>query len=119
MRKKTIAEATAPLTLSRPFQGWSEQNPQEWIDAARKTLIELRSKAELSSVRAIGLSGQMHGAVLLNKESDVLRPAILWNDTRAHLEARDMDNEKGWREISGNIVFPGFTAPKLHWVRGQ
>ena len=70
----------------------------------------------LAAVRGIGLSGQMHGATLLDARDEVLRPCILWNDTRAHEEAAELDDDPMFRRLTGNIVFPGFTAPKLLWV---
>lgn len=111
-----IAEASAPLSLSRSARGWSEQDPKDWVKATEKALLSLGAHF-LSEVAAIGLSGQMHGAVLLDDQGEVLRPCMLWNDTRAHLEAQEMDADPDWQSISGNIVFPGFTAPKLEWVR--
>ncbi|MGL4309147.1 MAG: xylulokinase [Paracoccaceae bacterium] len=113
--QKVVAEASAPLTVQRPHEGWSEQRPQEWIAASETVLAEL-AKHGLSKVKGIGLSGHMHGATLLDAADDVLRPCILWNDTRSHAEAAAMDADPAFRAISGNIVFPGFTAPKLAWV---
>lgn len=113
--QKVLAEASAGLTVSRPYEGWSEQAPADWIGAAEKVLGEL-SAFGLAALRGIGLSGQMHGATLLDASDDVLRPCILWNDTRAHAEAAELDADPRFRAISGNIVFPGFTAPKLVWV---
>lgn len=110
-----VAEASAPLTVQRPAEGWSEQRPQDWIVAAETVLTAL-GKHGLSKVRGIGLSGHMHGATLLDASDNVLRPCILWNDTRSHAEAAAMDADPAFRAISGNIVFPGFTAPKLAWV---
>lgn len=110
-----LAEASAPLSVSRPHDGWSEQAPADWIGAAEKVLGELAGHG-LGQVRGIGLSGQMHGATLLDAADDVLRPCILWNDTRAHAEAAELDADPRFRALSGNIVFPGFTAPKLVWV---
>ncbi|RVT85384.1 xylulokinase [Rhodobacteraceae bacterium CCMM004] len=112
-----VGEATAPLTVSRPQSGWSEQAPADWIAAAEAVLDQLAASVGLGGVKGIGLSGQMHGATLLDRGDDVLRPCILWNDTRAHEEAAEMDADPMWREITGNIVFPGFTAPKIAWVR--
>ncbi|MCE6961072.1 xylulokinase [Cereibacter sphaeroides] len=109
------AEATAPLTVSRPHEGWSEQSPADWIAAAEAVMDQLAAH-DLSGVRGIGLSGQMHGATLLDASDEVLRPCILWNDTRSHLEAAELDADPRFRAITGNIVFPGFTAPKLRWV---
>lgn len=112
-----VAETSAPLIVERPHSGWSEQDPQSWITATLSTLSALGQKADLSGVTGIGLSGHMHGAVCLDANGTVLRPAILWNDTRSVNEAADMDATHPWRAISGNIVFPGFTAPKLEWMR--
>ncbi len=114
-----VAEAAAPLSVARPREGWSEQNPADWIAAAEAVLDELSGLASLGDIRGIGLSGQMHGATLLDASDEVLRPCILWNDTRSHAEAAEMDADPAWREISGNIVFPGFTAPKLAWVKAH
>ena len=110
-----VAEASAPLSVGRPQDGWSEQAPDDWIRAAERVLGALAGQG-LDRVAAIGLSGQMHGAVLLDAADDVLRPCILWNDTRAAAEAAALDADPRFRAISGNIVFPGFTAPKLVWV---
>ncbi len=116
--QEVLAEATAPLTVQRPQDGWSEQSPSDWITAAESVLDQLAAHG-LSQVRAIGLSGHMHGATLLDASDQVLRPCILWNDTRSYLQAADMDANPDFRAISGNIVFPGFTAPKLAWVRAN
>jgi xylulokinase len=111
-----VAEATAPLEAVRPAPGWSEQAPATWLDAADAAMRELSAQTSLGSVRGIGLSGQMHGATLLDANHDVLRPCILWNDTRAAVEAAELDADPRFRALTGNIVFPGFTAPKLVWV---
>ena len=115
-RQQMLAEATAPLTVQRPAEGWSEQRPEDWVAAAEAVLGALAGKADLSGVQAIGLSGHMHGAVLLGADDAVLRPCILWNDTRSHAEAAALDGDPRFRDVSGNIVFAGFTAPKLAWV---
>lgn len=114
-----IAQTGVKLSVSRPQPLWSEQNPDDWVAALFAALDQLAATAPkaLRSVRAIGLSGQMHGAVLLDAANAVLRPAILWNDGRsqedcAALEAAVPD----FRRITGNLVMPGFTAPKLLWV---
>ena len=114
--QKVVAEATAPLTVQRPDEGHSEQRPADWI-AAAETVLDALSAHGLSKVQGIGLSGHMHGATLLDKADDVLRPCILWNDTRSHEEAAELDGDPMFRRLTGNIVFPGFTAPKLMWVR--
>ena len=112
-----LAEAVAPLDVNRPFDGWSEQAPASWLDATGAVMRELGQKADLSAVRGIGLSGQQHGATLLDAADHVLRPCILWNDSRAAAEAAALDADPQFRAVTGNIVFAGFTAPKLVWVR--
>ena len=112
--QRVLAEASAPLTVQRPAEGWSEQDPAQWISAAETVLGQL---ATHGPIRAIGLSGHMHGATVLDASDQVLRPCMLWNDTRSHLEAAEMDANPVFRAISGNIVFPGFTAPKVEWLR--
>ncbi len=111
-----LAEATASLTVERPADGWSEQDPASWIAAAEAVLAQLAAKG-LGAVKGIGLSGHMHGATLIDSADRVLRPCILWNDTRSFTEAAALDARPEFRAISGNIVFPGFTAPKLDWLR--
>lgn len=114
--QRVLAEASAPLTVRRLFEGWSEQDPAQWISAAETVLGQL---ATHGPIRAIGLSGHMHGATVLDASNQVLRPCMLWNDTRSHLEAAQMDANPAFRAISGNIVFPGFTAPKVEWLRSH
>ncbi|MGR3322516.1 MAG: xylulokinase [Pseudooceanicola sp.] len=115
------AEAEAPLDLSHPRPGWSEQDPAAWIGACEAAVAALRERdgASFAALRGIGLSGQMHGATLLGPGDEVLRPCILWNDTRSTAEAAALDAIPEMRAITGNIVFPGFTAPKLAWVRNN
>ncbi len=114
--QRVLGSATAPLNVSRPHDGWAEQDPAAWIAATRAALAELAAAQDLSAVQGIGLSGQMHGAVTLDAADRVIRPAILWNDSRSHAEAARLDADPQFRAISGNIVFPGFTAPKLVWM---
>lgn len=114
--QNVCAEASVSLSLMRPKNGWSEQNPQDWLDATENVMASLANKVNLKKVNAIGLSGQMHGATLLDKDDNVLRPCILWNDTRSAEEASYLDSKTIFRNLTGNIVFPGFTAPKLAWV---
>lgn len=111
------ASASASLTVERPTEGWSQQDPASWIAAAETVLAQLDKNVGLSGLRGIGLSGQMHGATVLDKDDNVLWPCMLWNDTRAHTQANAMDGDPAFRQISGNIVFPGFTAPKVDWLR--
>ncbi|PWR02287.1 xylulokinase [Meridianimarinicoccus roseus] len=115
--QRVVDEASAPLEVQRPAPGWSEQRPADWITAATAALDALAARRDLSGVRGVGLSGHMHGATLLDASDNVLRPCILWNDTRAHAEAAALDADPAFRAVSGNVVFPGFTAPKLVWVR--
>ena len=114
-----VGTASVPLDVSRPQSGWSEQDPRDWIRAADHAIGALRAEhaQALAAVRGIGLSGQMHGATLLDERDEPLRPCMLWNDTRAHEEAAALDNDARFRAVTGNIVFPGFTAPKVAWVR--
>jgi len=116
-----VDSASAEVALSRPHQGWSEQNPADWIAATEKALAGLQRNhaAEMGAVRGIGLSGHMHGATLLGADNEVLRPCIMWNDVRSHAEAAALDADPRFRAITGNIVFPGFTAPKLAWVKSN
>ncbi|MBD9373610.1 xylulokinase [Rhizobium sp. ARZ01] len=119
--QRIVASASGALDVSRPHPGWSEQDPADWISATEEAIDALKAShpAELAAVRGIGLSGQMHGATLLDKHDQVLRPCILWNDTRSHREAAALDADPRFRTITGNIVFPGFTAPKLAWVKNN
>lgn len=113
-----LASASSALTVSRPHPGWSEQDPHAWWEAVVATLEELSRShlSEMSAVTGIGLSGQMHGATLLDAAHEVLRPAILWNDGRSEAECAALDERADFRGIGGNLVMPGFTAPKLEWV---
>ena len=112
-----MGTAHASLTHERPHEGWSEQNPEHWIDAADRVMQALASEypKEIGGVKAIGLSGQMHGATLI--DAGQTRPSMLWNDVRSAKRASKLDANPSFRAISGNIVFPGFTAPKVVWVK--
>lgn len=116
--QKIIGSAHGDLDVSRPHPGWSEQEPSHWVRATEEAVAGLKAAhpKELAAVRGIGLSGQMHGATLLDADDKVLRPCILWNDTRSYHEAAALDADPRFRALTGNIVFPGFTAPKLGWV---
>jgi xylulokinase len=114
---RIIAQASAPLEVARPHPLWSEQNPEDWWNACDAAVRQLGQSRDLGDVRGIGLSGQMHGATLLDKQDRPLRPAILWNDGRSEAECEILEGVTGFREISGNLAMPGFTAPKLLWVR--
>jgi xylulokinase len=114
-----VAQQSAPLEVSRPHPQWSEQSPADWWRALGIALGELaRTHASaMRAVRAIGLSGQMHGAVLLDAAGEVLRPAILWNDGRSEPQCAELtERVPRLAQIAGNLAMPGFTAPKLLWV---
>ena len=115
-----LGAAERAYEVQHPQSGWSEQDPSEWIAALEGAVAELRAAhPEFAGLRGIGVAGHMHGATLLDAAGEVIRPCILWNDTRSHVEAAALDAMEGVRNISGNIVFPGFTAPKLAWVRAH
>ncbi|WP_437608916.1 xylulokinase [Erwinia sp. V71] len=115
---QVLASQTAPLSVSRPNPLWSEQDPHSWWQATDQALQALAAEQDLSQVQAIGLTGQMHGATLLDAQGQVLRPAILWNDGRSAQQCRELEQQVAdARQITGNLMMPGFTAPKLLWVQ--
>ncbi|WP_454887418.1 xylulokinase [Sphingomonas oryzagri] len=110
-------QETAGLTVARPHSHWSEQSPDDWWRAVETAVAGLDAGLR-AKVRGIGLSGQMHGAVLLGADDRVLRPAILWNDGRSQSQCAELLRiEPQTPAITGNPVLAGFTAPKLLWVR--
>jgi xylulokinase len=118
--QRTVASAEAALSVSRPFPGASEQSPEQWWAAVVAVCAQLRAQAPAgwTQIRALGLSGQMHGAVLLDARRDVLRPAILWNDGRSAAQCATLERAvPDLPRIAGVRAMPGFTAPKLLWVR--
>ncbi len=118
---KVLVASDQAYPVSHPHSGWSEQDPADWVAATERAFDALKTShpAELAALKAISFSGQMHGATLLDSADAVLRPAILWNDTRSAVEAAALDGDPAFRALSGNIVFPGFTAPKLAWVKAH
>jgi xylulokinase len=109
--------AQAPLSASRPHDLWSEQGPADWWAATNSAVSDLDLQHR-HAVKAIGLSGQMHGATLLGADNQALRPAILWNDGRSAAQCAALqDALPKLGQITGNLAMPGFTAPKLLWVR--
>jgi xylulokinase len=113
-----VDSQSAELSVSRPQPLWSEQNPLDWWQAFCKVMDDLSTRQYLSQVKAIGLSGQMHGATLLDKNAQVIRPAILWNDGRSAAECAELELAvPNSRQTTGNIMMPGFTAPKLLWLK--
>ena len=116
------ASATQPLTASQPHPRWSEQDPEQWWQATLAAMDQLILQAVQqglapAAIEAIGLTGQMHGATLLDAQGQVLRPAILWNDGRSEAECAELESVAQFRAITGNLAMPGFTAPKLLWLR--
>ncbi|EEX11587.1 xylulokinase [Ruegeria lacuscaerulensis ITI-1157] len=116
--QRVLAEGHAALQVNRPHPGWSEQNPDDWIAACETAVNQVRQAVplEFSGLAAIGVSGQMHGATLLDAQDRPLRQCILWNDGRAAEECAELEARADFRGIGGNIVMAGFTAPKLAWV---
>lgn len=110
-----LAHAGVRLSVSRRHSGWSEQDPQDWWQACVQTLAQLRLHEAFARVACIGLSGQMHGAVLLGADDRVLYPAILWDDSRAVAEAEQLGPELSG--ITGSLPMAGLTAPKLLWLQ--
>ena len=120
--QKILATATSSLTVQSPKDGFSEQNPQEWIDSTMKCFeaLKLKKPNEFSQTVSLGISGHMHGATLIDKDGNVIRPCILWNDTRSHQECEEFEKQNfDVRSISGNITMPGFTAPKINWIKNN
>ena len=106
--------------LSFPHPNWSEQNPMDWWEQSMAGLKELTAECDQSKIKGISFGGQMHGLVLLDSNDEVIRPAILWNDGRTTKETNYLNEEIGRKrlsELTGNIAFTGFTAPKILWVK--
>lgn len=117
---RAIASANAALSIQHPKPLYAEQNPSDWWQATQTCLMTLKQEHSklLQAIQAIGLTGQQHGAVLLDKQHQVLRPAILWNDGRAMPQCKTMHQTlPEITNITGNLVMPGFTAPKLLWIK--
>lgn len=117
---KNIVSKDYPLSF--PKNGWSEQNPQHWYDQSIKGIKELVEAFDKSQVAGISFGGQMHGLVVLDKNDDIIRPAILWNDGRTGKETEYLNNVIGKKKLSdytANIAFAGFTAPKILWMKNN
>ncbi len=117
-----VAVATSPHTLQTPRPLWSEQDPHEWWQAAAACIRRVLAESGISGeeVAAVGLTGQMHGLVLLDAAGEVLRPAILWNDQRTQAQCDEIHRRVGrerFIQITGNVALTGFTAPKILWVQ--
>jgi xylulokinase len=118
-QQRLIAEASAPLEVLRPYPLWSEQNPEAWWRGTQMAVAALRNAAPRAwtGLVAIGLSGQQHGATLLDARGRVLRPCILWNDGRSQAQCAELARKvPDFADRASNIAMPGFTAPKLLWV---
>jgi len=120
---KILASATVEYPLSSPKPGWSEQDPEHWWQATIKSVraVLKAGKIKPTGIAGIGLSGQMHGSVFLDKKQQVIRPALLWNDQRTAAECAEIESRAGGRaqliELVANPALTGFTAPKILWLR--
>ena len=120
-----LAEAKQEYPCQEPEVQWKEQDPEDWWQATKSTIKEIVGKANLKAadVKAIGLSGQMHGSVFLDKDGQVIRPAILWNDQRTKDECDEITDRAGGRKkllkMVANPALTGFTAPKILWLRNK
>ncbi len=117
--QRAVAEASAPLSVSRPHPMWSEQDPEDWHEGVEAAVAAVRRHAPgaFAALAGVGLSGQMHGATLLDGNDKPLRPAILWNDGRSFAECVELKRRvPDVEKRTGNLVMPGFTAPKMLWV---
>ncbi len=119
---RVIAVASSPHTLQTPKPLWSEQDPDEWWQAASASIRSVLQKAGVDgeTVAAAGLTGQMHGLVLLDEAGNALRPAILWNDQRTQAQCDEIHETLGKQrfiQVTGNVALTGFTAPKILWVK--
>ncbi len=117
-----VATASAPHTLQTPKPLWSEQDPHEWWQATSTSIRQVLTKSGVpgEQVLAVGLTGQMHGLVLLDEKGQVLRPAILWNDQRTQAQCDEIHRRIGrerFIQVTGNLALTGFTAPKILWVQ--
>jgi xylulokinase len=119
---KEIAVASSHYSYDKPQSLWSEQDPRVWWDGAARSIREAMAKSGVKAehIAAVGLTGQMHGLVMLDEKGDVLRPAILWNDQRTQSQCEEIHNRIGrsrFIQITGNVALTGFTAPKILWVK--
>ena len=111
-----LAEHSVSYPVSTPHANWSEQEPADWYRAA-KEILSVLSKGKEEEIRGVGIAGQMHGLVMLDDQDEVIRPAILWNDGRSATETAYLNSLGTLPALTGNIAFPGFTAPKILWVK--
>jgi xylulokinase len=117
--QRVVTEDSTPLSVSRPHALWSEQDPSDWVEGVEAAVAAIRRHApsEFEGLSGVGLSGQMHGATLLDAQNKPLRPAILWNDGRSFAECAELKRRvPDLEQRTGNLAMPGFTAPKMLWV---
>ncbi|MDC1296538.1 xylulokinase, partial [Alphaproteobacteria bacterium] len=117
-----IAKSHSKLKILSSKDGYNEQHPEDWVEATNDCFLKLNkcSPNAFSETTSIGISGHMHGATILDSKDMVIRPCILWNDTRSHKECEEFENQEfDVRSISGNITMPGFTAPKINWIKNN
>ena len=117
------AAASAPLDLQTPQPGWAEQDPEAWWEATRAAIRDLRAQQPGEGIDAIGISGQMHSSVFLDRKAAVIRPALLWSDGRTTAECREIETRAGGeanlRKWVCNAALEGFTLPKVLWLRNH
>lgn len=119
---RIISTVTYEYNMLCPYPLWSEQEPEDWWEASKKSIIAVVNKSHVvkNDIKGIGLTGQMHGLVILDKNFKSLRPCIMWNDQRTQKECQEITDKIGFEnllKITGNAVLPGFTAPKILWVK--
>lgn len=121
---KVIASASEEYPMYQPQNGWAEQNPKDWYNASLHTIQEVLAKSKINpeDVKGVGLSGQMHGLVMLDENNEVIRPSIIWCDQRTVKECEEITAMVGAErliEITANPALTGFTASKILWVRNN
>ncbi len=117
-----VKTASRDYPLIFPNEGWSEQNPADWVSGTLSALSEITESIDKALIKSIGVAGQMHGLVILDENDEVIRPAILWNDGRTEKEVEYLNNvigKEALSEYTANIAFAGFTAPKILWIQNN
>jgi xylulokinase len=117
---QVIATKSYPHPISTPYPLWSEQNPLDWWEAASHAIRDVVSQVNAGDIAAVGLTGQMHGLTTLDEKGDPVRPAMLWNDQRSGPQCDAITEKVGAKklfQLTGSLMLPGFTAPKLAWIR--
>ena len=117
---KILSSHSEKYPISYPQAGWSEQNPEDWLDAVKRGVRNLLEGQNHAMVKGISFGGQMHGLVVLDKDDNVIRPCVLWNDGRTEKQTEYLNTIIGKEKLSSltaNIAFAGFTAPKVLWIK--